>query len=115
MNRGTQKASRNGGNGDNGDPSGGLGAPGRAPFLEGNYTISYHSDNPEPTTLPPTMPGKSCPRPILYVFYLLGVIFMGVAAIKFKNGDAQFILSIFRTTRTPNDPTQPAHRVRQVN
>jgi len=25
----------------------------------------------------------------LYVFYLLGVIFMGVAAIKFKNGDME--------------------------
>jgi hypothetical protein len=25
----------------------------------------------------------------LYVFYLLGVIFMGIAAIKFKNGDME--------------------------
>lgn len=25
----------------------------------------------------------------LYVFYLLGVVFMGVAAIKFKNGDME--------------------------
>ena len=60
MNRGTQKAS------DNGDPSGGrqsagtgLGAPGRPPFLERSDTGAYHSDNPEPTTPPPAMPGKS--------------------------------------------------------
>lgn len=26
---------------------------------------------------------------IMYVFYLLGIIFMGVAAIKFKNGDME--------------------------
>lgn len=32
---------------------------------------------------------KSVAKYALYVFYLLGVIFMGVAAIKFKNGDME--------------------------
>lgn len=32
---------------------------------------------------------RSVARYALYVFYLLGVIFMGVAAIKFKNGDME--------------------------
>jgi hypothetical protein len=31
----------------------------------------------------------SVARYALYVFYLLGVIFMGVAAVKFKNGDME--------------------------
>ncbi len=32
---------------------------------------------------------RSVAKYALYVFYLLGVIFMGVAAIKFKNGDME--------------------------
>lgn len=32
---------------------------------------------------------RSVAKYSLYVFYLLGVIFMGVAAIKFKNGDME--------------------------
>jgi hypothetical protein len=32
---------------------------------------------------------RSVAKYALYVFYLLGIIFMGVAAIKFKNGDME--------------------------
>lgn len=63
------------GAGDSSDIGGGLG------------TGDFQDAANESTGLTATL--RSVAKYALYVFYLLGVIFMGVAAIKFKNGDME--------------------------
>ncbi len=63
------------GAGDTSDIGGGLG------------TGDFQDAANESTGLTATL--RSVAKYALYVFYLLGVIFMGVAAIKFKNGDME--------------------------
>jgi hypothetical protein len=63
------------GAGDSSEIGGGLG------------TGDFQDAANESTGLTATL--RSVAKYALYVFYLLGVIFMGVAAIKFKNGDME--------------------------
>lgn len=63
------------GAGDSSDIGGGLG------------TGDFKDAANESTGLTSTL--RSVAKYSLYVFYLLGIIFMGVAAIKFKNGDME--------------------------
>lgn len=63
------------GAGDSSDIGGGLG------------TGDFQDAANESTGLTATL--RSVAKYALYVFYLLGVIFMGIASIKFKNGDME--------------------------
>ena len=63
------------GAGDSSEIGGGLG------------TGDFKDASNESTGLTATL--RSVAKYALYVFYLLGVIFMGIASIKFKNGDME--------------------------
>jgi len=63
------------------------GAGGNTSVTGGVGVQDFNDAASESTGLTSTL--RSVAKYSLYIFYLLGIIFMGVAAIKFKNGDLE--------------------------
>lgn len=62
--------------------------PGLGSGVDGGVGVGdFSSGANEGTGLTSTL--QTVARYALYVFYILGIIFMGVAAVKFKNGDME--------------------------